>query len=167
MGGLNKMRKANKLDELFLKVLNWAVAALFLFMFGVVMIAVISRYVMLVPMFWPEELARYIMIYMVFLGSSIAIREEKHPTLIFIIEKFPHQLRRYWLVVIDSLIFILLAVVFWEGYLMAVDALIAKTPALRISFFWVYLSFPIGAALMMAQVLAKHIFGKKLLNEGD
>ncbi len=161
------MKDGNKVDELFLRALNWATAILLLFMFGVVMMEVIARYVMTTPVFWTEELARYLMVYAVFVGSSVAIREEKHPALSFIIEKFPHQLRRRWFIVVDSLIFLLLIVVFWEGYLMAVDALIAKTPALRISFFWVYLSFPVGAVLMMTQILAKHIFGKKLLNKED
>lgn len=44
---------------------------------------------------------------------------------------------------------------------MAVDEMIMKTPALRISFFWVYLAFPIGAFLMMVQILASYIFGKR------
>jgi len=152
-----KMRRCGFLAD----ILNYMVAFLLLLMFGVVMMGVIARYVAKKPVFWTEELSRYLMVYMVLLGSSVALWKDEHPKLTFILEKFPPRVRHYWSIVIDGLIFLLLLIVFQEGYLMAIDASIARTPALRVSFFWVYLCFPLGAVFMMAQVLTKYVFRKK------
>lgn len=130
-------------------------------MFIVIIMEVIFRYVVAAPAFWTEELARYLMFYMVFLGSAVAIREERHPSLTFIVQQLPPKFQKVWGILIDALVFIVLLVMLREGSLMAVDEMIMKTPALRISFFWIYLAFPIGIVLMMIQIILKYIFGKK------
>ncbi|MGB9857428.1 MAG: TRAP transporter small permease [Dictyoglomaceae bacterium] len=127
-------------------------------MFSVVILEVISRYVMKMPFFWTDELARYLMFYMVMLGSSIALREERHPALLFIIEKFPKRIKNLWSTIVDIMIAILLIIIFKEGLSMAIDALSMKTPALRIPFFWVYLALPIGSLLMLYQLVTKYIY---------
>ncbi|GAI30079.1 unnamed protein product, partial [marine sediment metagenome] len=114
-----------------------------------------------IPVFGAEELARYIMFYMVMLGSAVAFREEIHPALLFVIQKFPIKFLRIWNFIKDIIIIIILIIIFKEGYLMALNEVIMKSPALRISFFWVYLAFPIGALLMIFQIIANYIFGKK------
>ncbi len=138
-----------------------AVAALLAIMALLILKEVIFRYVFAAPAFWTEELARYVMFYMVLLGSSIAIREERHPALLFVIQNFSPRFRRIWRIFIDVLIFAVLVAVFREGLVMAVDEIITRTPALRVSFFWIYLALPLGSLLMMIQIIAKHVFGKE------
>lgn len=136
-------------------------AILLMIMFVVIILEVIFRYVLTSSPFWTEELARYAMFYMVLVGSSAAMRQEQHPALTFVIQKFSAGFRRKWKLLLDSLVFLVLAVVFWEGCVMAVEEWIGKTPALRISFFWVYLALPIGACLMMVEIIAKNVERKK------
>ena len=136
-------------------------AVLLLLMFVVIMLEVIFRYVLTSSPFWTEELARYVMFYMVLLGSAAATREEKHPSLTFVIQNFSLGFRRKWKLLLDCLVLLVLAVVFWQGCVMAVEEWIGRTPALRISFFWVYLALPIGALLMVVEIIAKYICGKK------
>ena len=50
---------------------------------------------------------------------------------------------------------------------MAVEEWIGKTPALRISFFWVYLALPIGACLMMVEIVAKNALGEEAGNKNS
>jgi len=138
-----------------------ATAIMLMIMFVVIILEVIFRYVLTSSPFWTEELARYAMFYMVLIGSAAAIREEKHPSLTFVIQKFSAGFRRKWKLFLDSLVFLVLAVVFWEGCVMAVEEWIGKTPALRTSFFWVYLALPIGACLMMVEIVAKYTQGGK------
>ena len=130
-------------------------------MFITIIISIVFRYIINLPIFWTEELARYIMFYMVMLGSAVAFREEKHPALLFVIQKFPIKFLRVWNFIKDIIIIVILIIIIKEGYLMAVDEMIMKSPAMRISFFWVYLAFPIGALLMIFQIIANHIFGEK------
>ncbi len=140
-------------------------AILLMIMFVVIILEVIFRYVLTSSPFWTEELARYVMFYMVLVGSAAAIRKEKHPSLTFVIQKFGAGFRRKWKLFLDGLVFLVLAVVFWQGCVMAMEEWIGKTPALRISFFWVYLALPIGALLMMVEIIAKNIQGEEAGNK--
>lgn len=149
------------LDDVLYHAVRLFIALLLIGMFITIMLEVIFRYVVDNPAFWTEELARYLMFYMVLLGSAIALREERHPSLTFIIESFPGRFRKGWKMLLDSIVCVVLLVMLKEGYLMAVDEMIMKTPALRISFFWIYLAFPIGTVLMILQLIVKYLFGEK------
>jgi len=151
----------NRFDKILLKLIEISVSSLLALMFIIVIISIFFRYIINLPIFWTEELARYIMFYMVMLGSAVAFRDEKHPALLFVIQKFPIKFLRVWNFIKDIIIIIILIIIFKEGYLMAVDEMIMKSPALRIPFFWVYLAFPIGALLMISQIIANFIFEKK------
>lgn len=151
-----------KSDGILYHAIRISIALSLIAMFVTIILEVLFRYVVAAPAFWTEELARYLMFYMVLLGSAIAIREERHPSLTFIKQNFPEKLQKAWNILLDGVVFIVLLVMLKEGYLMAVDEMIMKTPALRISFFWVYLAFPIGTLLMMIQIVVKYLFGKKV-----
>jgi TRAP-type C4-dicarboxylate transport system permease small subunit len=101
------------------------------------------------------------MFYMVLIGSAAAARKEQHPALTLVIKRFTPRFRNRWSFLIDTLVLLVLIVVFRQGCLMAAEERIGKTAALRISFFWVYLALPIGSLLMMLEILAKHITGTK------
>jgi TRAP-type C4-dicarboxylate transport system permease small subunit len=149
------------LDAGLLKSIRAVTGLLLALMFVIITLAVFLRYVLNSPAFWTEEFARYAMFYMVLVGSAAATRQQQHPALTFITDKFPDGFKDKWNLFLDGLVVFVLIVIFWQGTLMAVDEWIGKTPALRISFFWVYLALPIGAFLMMVQIVAKHILGKQ------
>lgn len=158
---------SRKFDDVFLGAIRVAAALLLVTMFIVIIFEVIARHVLTRPAFWTEELARYTMFYMVLIGSAVATRQEQHPALTFVIKKFSARFRSLWTFIIDSLIFFVLIVVLVEGYKMAVEEWIGETAALRIPFFWVYLALPIGAFLMMVQIIAKYVFGRKVYESGE
>jgi TRAP-type C4-dicarboxylate transport system permease small subunit len=151
----------NKFDKILFNFIKALISLLLILMFTIIIIGIFFRYIINIPIFGTEELARYIMFYMVMLGSAVAFREKKHPALLFIIQKFPVKFLKVWNFIKDIIIIIILIIILKEGYLMAVDEMIMKSPALRISFYWVYLAFPIGALLMIFQIIANYIFGKK------
>jgi TRAP-type C4-dicarboxylate transport system permease small subunit len=149
-----------KFDKGLLATIRAAVALLLVTMFVVIIWEVVARYVMERPAFWTEEFARYVMFYMVLIGSSVAIRQQVHPALHLIIRRFGPRLRFAWRLGIDVLIFLVLIVMLVHGLVMACEEWIGLTPALRIRFFWVFLALPTGALLMMVQMIAKYVIGK-------
>ncbi|PKP61911.1 hypothetical protein CVT91_01470 [Candidatus Atribacteria bacterium HGW-Atribacteria-1] len=152
----------NRFDKILLKLIEISVSSLLALMFIIVLIQIFFRYIFInFSIFWFEELAKYLMFYMVMLGSALAFRKEKHPALLFIVQKFPVKFLKVWNFIQDIIIIIILIIIFKEGYLMALNETIMKSPALRISFFWVYLALPIGALLMISQIVTNYIFGEK------
>ncbi|MHC4155250.1 MAG: TRAP transporter small permease [Planctomycetota bacterium] len=158
---MKKTSKIRRLDEGLLAVIRIAAGLLLVTMFVVIIWEVVTRYVFARPAFWTEEFARYTMFYMVLVGSAVSIRQELHPALGFVTKKFSARFQRIWGILIDVLVFLVLIAIFVEGLKMSSEEWIGKTPALRLRFFWVYLALPIGAFLMMVQLVAKYVFGKK------
>lgn len=159
--------RQNRSDKILLKIIDALVLMLFIFMFIVIMIGVVSRYFFNAPVFGTEEVARTMMFYMVMLGSAVAIRRGRHPSLSFIIQKFPPRFLQKWNLFIDSIMLFVLIVLFIQGCIITHSGIPMKMPALRISFFWVYLAFPVGALAMISQLIAKHFFDNKLQLERE
>ena len=146
-----------RFNNIMLSAVRTVSGLLLVVMFIVIILGVVFRYILNSPLFWSEELARYVMFYMVLVGSSAGIREKRHPALSFVVDRLPANLRRGWDVVVDVLVAVVLVIVFQQGLLMAIEERIGMTAALRISFFWVYLALPIGAALMVLEIVAKYV----------
>lgn len=63
-----------KLDQAFSKVEGFLSVVLFLAMVAIVCWSVICRYALKIPFLQSEELARYLMIYIVYIGTSIGVK---------------------------------------------------------------------------------------------
>lgn len=153
----------NKLDKVLLNIIKGIVLILIISMFITVITGVITRYILKNPIFGTDELARYLMLYMVMFGSAIAFRNKTHPALLFVVERFSERFVQMWNVLIDMIIIIILTFILKEGYTIAVKNVIQKTPALRISSFWIYIALPIGAFIMIFQIIMSHIFKENQL----
>ena len=145
-----------------------SLTSFFLFsMFAVVLFGIIARYIMSYPVFWTDELARYLMFYVVMLGSAIALRENSHPSLTFVVEKLPGAFRMIWEIVLYLLIAIVLFVIILGGFEQVEDSMIKKTAALRISYSVVYFGFPLGGLFMLGETVLKIVSKIKLLLAGN
>ena len=58
-------------------------------MLAALLLQIVARYVMRIPFPWVEELARYLMIWTGFLGSSLAIRRGSHLGFSMLVERLP------------------------------------------------------------------------------
>lgn len=104
---------------------------------------------------WPEEAARYLMIWIVMLAGSLLVRDDQLVRVDFLDYLWPQS----WLVWRNALFRILLSamlcVLAWQGWDQAIFSARRTTTALQISWFWPYLAVPVGAALMLIQMLAR------------
>lgn len=146
-----------KFDRFLSKLSIYTGITLLILMFTITIFGILNRYVLVRPVFWTAELTRYMMFYMVTIACGIVFRENKHPALQILLDKLSDRIRKKWLFTIDILILVSYFVVIKEGFAMAIDALIMKTPALRIPFFYVYIALPIGGILMICQIIFKYI----------
>lgn len=132
------------------KVLYWTVAALFGTMAVAVFLQVIFRYIFRSPLFWSEELARYLFVWSSFLGGAIAARKGSHIGLELIQNAVPGILKlilRFLASLISSLYF---GIVFYFCIEMWPKMMVQKSPALGIPIAYVYLGIIVGSAVMCA-----------------
>ena len=121
----------------------------------VIFLQVFFRFVVYVPFPWSEEFARYMMVWMAMLGSVIALRWGRHIGVRVLVEKIPG--RGYDLVVVPCVQLILigfLGVLCVQGVHLAVFNMGQRSPAMEIPMLIPYLSLPVGAFMMIVDILA-------------
>ncbi|GLO67968.1 C4-dicarboxylate ABC transporter permease [Oceanobacillus sp. E9] len=119
-----------------------------------VVLQVTTRFVINVPLSWTEELAKYLMIYIVFLGSGLAMRHNQHIAIDFLLEivKAENKARLQKIVLCICGIFSLVLVVY--GTQLTYIVIGQSTPTLQYSMAWAYAAIPLGSLLMLCNVIA-------------
>jgi len=124
---------------------------------------IFARYVLNHSLFWSEELARYLFIYLVFLGAAIVLRREGHIQVSFFVEKFPPLLRRGVAMLADTLLLAFVGIVLIQSVRLAILVWTVPTAALLIPWTFVYLGILLGMAamvLVMLGALWRHVMGR-------
>jgi len=113
---------------------------------------VFTRYVLNNTPSWTEELARYFMIWMALLATSICQRRDEHVYITFIIDKLPGFIRKIIKVISLIAIFYFFYIMFTFGITMVQNAKMQVVISLGISMSWPLLIIPIAALANMIQV---------------
>jgi C4-dicarboxylate transporter DctQ subunit len=110
------------------------------------------RYVLVDPIQWAEEIARYILIWMTMIGASIAVKERKHVMLTSVVMRMPERMALIIEIVFFLIIILIIGLIANESIIM-VFSRSAKTisPSLQISMVWAHTALPIGFAFMLIQ----------------
>jgi TRAP-type transport system small permease protein len=153
------MKLFHRFADLVHGLVGFATGLLLGLMLLVVVILVVARYVFSIPIFGGDELARYLMFYMVMVGSTVAIRLDQHPRLTLVLAMLSERHQKCMRLVIDLMVALVLGVMFYHGLDMANEEAITSTPSLRWSFFWVYIAIPIGAATGLVELIALWVPG--------
>ncbi len=131
----------------------WSLVLMLIFVAAILFIQVVLRYVFLFSLPWPEEAARYLMIWVVMLGGSLLVKDEQLVAVDFFDKIWPRKLLLYRNVVFRLLLAVMLGVLFWQGIGLATFSANRTTTALEISWFWPYLAIPVGAGLMLFHMI--------------
>lgn len=127
----------------------------------IVFAQVIFRYILNTPLYWSEEAARYIMIWIVFLGASIGIRKGSHLGFTWFVERSKPKARRiFGLVAHLGLLAFALNITYY-GTIITFQNLDQVSPGLQLPVAFVYACLPVGGILAIIQlipILAK-LFG--------
>ncbi|UOQ49240.1 TRAP transporter small permease [Gracilibacillus caseinilyticus] len=121
----------------------------------IIFVNVILRYFFDSGIVWAEESVRYIIIYIVMLGSSLAVTKNDHIAVSIFenssVEWFAHLI--YGLQTILSLVFVLVTTYFGIVVVNSVQETAQISPAMQIPMWSVYMIFPISTALMSVKLI--------------
>jgi TRAP-type C4-dicarboxylate transport system permease small subunit len=115
-----------------------------LVMFVSILVGVIDRFLLGIGLPWPEELARFLLVWASLLSAAIAAKRTQHFQLTFV-------LRRLGLpgaVVVDVVSIAAMLAVVGYGVQFAWLFRVQTSPALGIAMSWVYAAAPVSAALI-------------------
>jgi TRAP-type transport system small permease protein len=139
------------------KTLSYVIAALLVAMSGVVFGNVICRYFLDVSLGWYEEISRFLLIWIVFLGAVVALIKGDHLSIDLLSFVLSPRACRMVTVLTDMVMLAALAIMFQGAWDMAIDSLQSGWVAssVPIPYGWVYMVGPVSAALMFIQTLIK------------
>jgi TRAP-type C4-dicarboxylate transport system permease small subunit len=137
------------------RILDGLTISLLLVLLLVVGLQIFSRYVLNHSLFWSEELARYLFIYLVFLGSAIVLRQRRHIQVSFFMERLPPPLRRFVSILVDLLLLAFAGTVCWQSIKLAMLVWTVPTAAMLVPWTFVYLGILLGMAAMVVGVLGR------------
>ena len=120
---------------------------------------VFARYILKVGLTWAEEFSLLLFVWVVFLGSYLALSKKAHLALAFIIRRLPPRVSvvsRYIILVLVT-VFVLIVCIGGFAFVINVINLNQRTPLLGISAAWAYASLPISMALMLLELIKNFI----------
>ncbi len=131
--------------ELYYRLLKILLTLLMALMIVPVALQILSRYTGIVPRYiWTEEVARFCFVWLIMIGSMIAVRDETH----FDVDLLPHPETRRQKGVANLIVhaaMILMALVFaWYGYDFAKFGSIQTSEMSGINMLSIYISFPVA-----------------------
>lgn len=131
------------------KVLKAVISAMVGVMLAVIVLQVFCRYVLNAALSWPEELSRYLQIWVGLLAATYAYQEGSHVGVTFLLDKFPKAVVKVIVAASHALMGVFLCVIGWHGAGLLEKFVDLNSAALRIPMVLVYAAVPVSAFLML------------------
>ncbi|AXF55295.1 TRAP transporter small permease [Salicibibacter kimchii] len=162
---------------IFVRIVDWInkqmsrlIGLSLLVMTIVIFLQVMTRFVftavdIYISIPWAEELARYLMIWIVFIGGALATRHAKLiavDALVFAVPKVPGKLIKIFAHILSLLFYVCLLII---GIQWANIGLTVRAPVMGFSMIYVYLAMAVGAGLMILNTIT--LFIDTALNKKD
>ncbi|KIL51920.1 TRAP transporter small permease [Jeotgalibacillus soli] len=138
-------------------LLNSVIVLIFVTMVGLVFLNVVMRYAFDSGITWSEELARYLFVWVVFLGAVVAMKEKGHLGVDVLVSMVPLKAQKVLYLISNTIIIIVLSL-FIDGLFKMIELNKMITgPATGIPEVVFYLAGVVSSVLMIAIVAVQTI----------
>lgn len=156
---------AEKILDSLARGIEFLCAVFFVLMSASLTLQIFSRYFMDQSVFWAEELARYSMVWLVYLGVVVAASQRCHTRIDFFVNILPDAAYKAVKVLVNIACLLFLAGIAWHSVGLLNLGLMMKSSGLKIPMIFVYLAVPAGAVLTGVYLIWEMFcilkFGKK------
>lgn len=156
-------------ERLFVRANEALVIGLTAAMAVLVIANVIARYAFNHSFIWAEELSRYMMVWVAFLGSGLVLRIGAHIAVEVFQDLLPRRAAQALRLLVVGVLAAALVAMGWLGVQYVAFAWGQETPALGWNFGAVYLAIPLGALLMavhLALVAPDYVRDRRFRSDG-
>lgn len=139
----------NVFEKTLVAVNRWLLILMLAAMACIIFANVVLRYLTNDSLVWAEEVSRYLMIWITFLGAGLVLRFGGHVAIEDLHHRLPRRASRWLRAGLVAMLMLFFAAMGWWG-LQYMDFMQYQTsPVLGISYWWIYLASPIGFGLLM------------------
>jgi TRAP-type C4-dicarboxylate transport system permease small subunit len=139
--------------DILLKVEKAIGGALLMLLTVTIFVQVVFRFLLDLPLAWSEELSRYSFVWLTMLVAPICIRLKANIST-GTLAHLPHATALIIELVAHLLILVFAGVLLLWGTMLLDVVRMQRSPAIGIPMYWVYAAIPIGAALMIVEIVA-------------
>jgi C4-dicarboxylate transporter DctQ subunit len=138
-------------DRLLCRAEEMFVGAALAFSAGLLFLNVVLRYWFLAPISWAEELSLYLVVWIVFVGASVAVRTRGHIAIDLLALALGPVNRRRLALSVGMLVVVFLAffIYYSAGHTLRIRESGQLTPVMLQPMWLAYLALPAGSALML------------------
>ncbi len=151
-----------KLSNFLDKVTLTTASVLLVIIAVIVNWGVFCRYVLFAPLPWSEQIPKYAMIWMGFLGASVGISRSRHIGFDILVTRLPSMIRKIIIFAghIIILFFLVMMTIYGVSFAFAVG-FSSKAPMLPIPMFYLFLAVPVGGVFMILQTIIRLVLDVK------
>lgn len=129
-------------------ILEYIVGILMLAILVIIFSQIVSRFIFNNPIIWSEELSKFIMMWMVFMGMPLAIKRGNHLKVTLNIQnKFSPFGKVVTNIILDTLVIIAWVLITKFGYEYAVSLKLIPALTFPLKKIWVFLCIPVSGVL--------------------
>lgn len=151
MDSINRLiRTVGALNRALLASCRWGVVLLVATITVIVALGVFFRFVLNNSLPWTEEVAKFVMVWLAFIGAPVVLKEGGHIAIDVVPTRLPFPLGPIVMMLIQAVVMVVLGVLVFQGWALAWNALPQVAATVDISLFYIFLAVPIGSALMLA-----------------
>ena len=150
MESVNRLiRAVEAFNRWLLASCRWGVILLVAAITVIVALGVFFRFVLNNSLPWTEEVAKFVMVWLAFIGAPVVLKEGGHIAIDFIPSRLPSLVGHAALMLIQVIVMVVLAVLVFQGWALAWNALPQIATTVDVSLFYIFLAVPIGSAMML------------------
>jgi TRAP-type C4-dicarboxylate transport system permease small subunit len=138
---------------------NVTIVILFIFVIVSCFGDVLFRYLLLWSLGWTEEILRYLNVWIIFLGASVAAKRKAHLGMKFFLQLLPPKIRLRTEQIIYSTILLFLMIFITFGTKKSIQNFSQQIQAFPISIAWFYFAIPVGSLCMFVEFLLLLVYG--------
>jgi TRAP-type C4-dicarboxylate transport system permease small subunit len=139
------------------KLLNVVVVVLLALMSVLIFAQVLGRFIFRNGLFWAEELSRFSMVTMVYLGAGLACKYRDHIAVTILDEMLKGKIRKIYRIGIALISIAFLSILTYYGFFVLGTVGGQLSANMQISMSVVYVMIPIGAVIMILYLLIEII----------
>ncbi|MFV8829582.1 TRAP transporter small permease [Alkalihalobacterium sp. APHAB7] len=132
---------------------NYLLIAIFIVLIVAVFCQVLFRFVINQPLAWTEELSRYSLVWVTFLGAAHAMATKSHIGMSALVDKSPLLLRRFFIIIAALVSLGFFFIMIQQGFNLVGRSMTQLSAVLRIPMGYVYLVIPISGILLTINLL--------------
>jgi TRAP-type transport system small permease protein len=160
------MKLLTTINDIAIGFAKWCGISTAIVMTVMIFMQVVYRYVLADSLSWSEELARYMFIWSVAMGSALALKTRSHIGVELVVERLPKSLAYPAKIIASFVNLMFFALLIWYGFDMVIETMDQESAALSLPMGYVYLAVPLsGIVLFICEI--KNTLDDFLGNKGN